>query len=416
MVIGSHLVLCFARSLVFPAAGPDVLPTFFQLPIIRLPSQGLPWVLLFVTLSSYAVALKPVKLSRSGKSGDALSSLASSCFRRTGRLFIPSVVATILSWFLCQVGAYEIGRSSDAWWISETSREPSHSWVTAFRDLINCIIDTWTIGQNSYDQPQWTLLVIFQASMLTYTLLLATAHAQSKHHLTGINVAAGVLLAELSQHPITQQVSSSRSLPGKLLPILLFITGLYFCSFPDHHPEWSPYFSPLLRFGLKHFPSSAFVHHFYNGLGAHLAALGIVFSSPLMRALSHPMFLFLGSISFPIYLLQGPTIRSVLSWVLYGLGSPVLQNEHLEGGTVISKYVRPAPGGLAVSVVLVFYFCFLFWVSRLWSMYLEPYFAWATQQMEAYVFGQQGHTLPNGQFASPKLGGIDKSNGYFLPK
>src|SRR5579862_4072210 len=98
--------------------------------------------------------------------------------------------------------------------------------------------------------------------------------------LTGINVAAGVLLAELSQHPITQQVSSSRSLPSRLLPILLFITGLYFCSFPEHHPEWSPYFSPLSWFGTNYFPSSELVFRFYNGLGAHLIVLGIVFSSP----------------------------------------------------------------------------------------------------------------------------------------
>jgi Acyltransferase family len=183
MVIGSHLVLCFARSYVFPAAGPDISPDIFQLPIIRLPTQGLSWVLLFITLSSYAAALKPIKLSRSGKAGEALSSLASSSFRRTGRLFLPSLTATVLSWFLCQIGAYEIGRSSDAWWISSTSRESSRSWIAAFRDLINCIIETWTIGDNSYDQPQWTLLVIFQASMLTYTLLLATVHAQSKHRM-----------------------------------------------------------------------------------------------------------------------------------------------------------------------------------------------------------------------------------------
>jgi hypothetical protein len=234
--------------------------------------------------------------------------------------------------------------------------------------------------------------------------------------LTGINVAAGVLLAELSQHPITQQVSSSRSLPSRLLPILLFITGLYFCSFPDHHPEWSPYFSPLLRFGTNHFPSSAYVFRFYNGLGAHLIVLGIVFSSTLMRALSHPAFLFLGCISFPIYLLQGPTMRSILSWVLYGFASPELQTEYLEGGDVIVKSVRPAPGALVVSVVLVFYFVFLFWVSHLWCLYLEPNFAWATHQMEACVFGQRGDLLTDGHYEKSRPGCIEKSNGYLLPR
>ncbi|KAI9865701.1 MAG: hypothetical protein M1813_002159 [Trichoglossum hirsutum] len=398
---------------------------------MRLPVQGFSWVVIFVVLSGYAAAVKPVKLSRSGKAEEALSSLASSSFRRTGRLVLPSLAATVLSWFLCQVGAYKIGKSSDAWWISETSRNPSRSWVAAFTDLINGIIQTWTDGENPYDQPQWTLPVLLKASMLTYTLLLATAHAQSIHrmlivsgfyfyswrcqeYLVGVNVAAGILLAELSQHPITYRVSSNRSLSSNILPMLLFLSGLYLCSYPDHHPEWSPWFFPLFKFGVNHLPAGVEINRYCNVIGAHLVVLGVVFSSYLMRVLSHPAFLYLGGISFPLYLLQGPTIRSILSWILFGFASPVLQEEALEGGDVLIKSVRPIPSTWFVIVALLFYFCFLFWVSNFWTTRVDPYFAWATQQMEVYVFSSREDSPVAGHHTKPK--GIDSLNGYVLPQ
>ncbi|KAH0541827.1 hypothetical protein FGG08_003710 [Glutinoglossum americanum] len=442
MVIGSHLVLCFARHLIFPAPDADTPPLFFQLPIIRLPEHGPPWVIIFIVLSSYAAALKPIKLSRARRAGEALSSLASSSFRRTGRLVLPSLTATVLSWFLCQIGAYKIAKSSDAWWMAETSRVPSSSWSATISDLISGIVQTWTDGENPYDQPQWTLPVLLKASMLTYTLLLATVHAQPAPRMlialgfyiyswrcseliVGVNVAAGVLLAELSQHPITHRVSSSRSLFVNMIPMLLFFSGLYLCSFPDHHPEWSPYFSPLLAFGMKHFPAGEYVFRYWNAIGAHLVVLGIVFSSHLMRALSHPVFLFLGGVSFPLYLLQGPTIRSVLAWVLFGFTSPVQLEERLESGDVIQKMVRPIPSTSFVSVVLVFYFGFLFWVSHFWSIYLEPRFAWATQRTEAIVFGDRVDSPTASHHVRSKsneangingINGVNGVNGFMLPK
>ncbi|KAH0548048.1 hypothetical protein GP486_008211 [Trichoglossum hirsutum] len=428
---------------------------------MRLPVQGPSWVIMFVVLSAYAAAVKPVKLSRLGKAEEALSSLASSSFRRTGRLVLPSLAATILSWFLCQIGAYNIGKSSDAWWISETSRNPSRSWAAAFTDLIDGIIQTWADGENPYDQPQWTLPVLLKASMFTYMLLLATAQAQPSRRmlivsgfyvyswrcqdckccpaslgeerenikwtqgvcgwrtdtfsdLVGTNVAAGILLAELSQHPITHRLSSHSSY-GSIPPILLFLSGLYCCSFPEHHPDWSPWFFPLYEFGAKHFPAGAEISRNWNLVGAHLVIVGVVFSQHLMRALSHPIFLFLGGISFPLYLLQGPTIRSVLSWVLFGFASPVTLEEALEGGDVLIKSVRPIPSTWIVCVVLVFYFGFLFWVSNLWSTYVDPYFAWVTQQMEVYVFfrNREGTSVAGHHKREDGVMGL---NGHVLPK
>jgi hypothetical protein len=183
MVIGSHLVLCFAPQLVYSAPGDHNPSTFFQLPFIRLPVQGPAWVALFITLSGYTNSVKPIKLATAERTDEALSNLSRSSFRRTGRLVFPSIAATVASWLLCQMGAYRIGKASDAWWIENTSPNPSKSWVVAFSDLLRSIIQTWTDGNNEYDQPQWTFIHILKGSMLAFTLLLVTVYIRPKYRM-----------------------------------------------------------------------------------------------------------------------------------------------------------------------------------------------------------------------------------------
>jgi len=57
----------------------------------------------------------------------------------------------------------------------------------------------------------------------------------------------------------------------------------------------------------------------YGVVGAIILIFSIHFSPTLQHILSHPFAVFLGSISFPMYLLHSILMRSVLVWVVYGL-------------------------------------------------------------------------------------------------
>ena len=154
-VVASHTILSFAPHLILPANSSNGPVDLFQRPILRLISQGPAWVALFFVLSGFVNALKPIRQARAGSVDTALANLASSSFRRTGRLVLPAAAATVISWFLCQLGAYEMARSSDATWIRETSPSPSVSWTAAVISLFKNIFATWMFGQeNEYDQPQ----------------------------------------------------------------------------------------------------------------------------------------------------------------------------------------------------------------------------------------------------------------------
>ena len=175
-VVSSHLVLCYARALVNACCAPDSdSPYLFQRPILRLPANGHTWVAIFFLLLGFVNALKPVRLARSGQPDIASSNLARGAFGRICRLILPASLVTTISWGICQFKLYETARFSDAFWLNTTSPAPSPNTFAALVDLKNALRNTWMFGRDSrYDQPQWALLHLLQASMMCITVLLLT--------------------------------------------------------------------------------------------------------------------------------------------------------------------------------------------------------------------------------------------------
>lgn len=185
----SHTTLCFARTIVPPSDGQDGPISFYQRPFIRLPGQGNAFVAIFFVLLGFVNSLKAIKLSRTGRPQDALSSIATSAFRRTGRLVFPAAAVTVVAWFLCQLGVFSMAQKADAYWLYATTPAPSASWGEGLVDLTRELLSTWVEAENKYDQPQWALLHLFRGSMYIYMVLLATANTTPSFRL-----AAEVLL------------------------------------------------------------------------------------------------------------------------------------------------------------------------------------------------------------------------------
>ena len=142
--------------------------------------MGRPSVAVFAILSGYVNGLKPTRQTRAGQIDAALTGIAKSAYRRSGRFVIPSVMVTIASWFICQWGAYRLGTQVDSQWIRDTCPLPSKGFAAAFTDLYWNVISTWTNGANEYDRIQWTLTYLLRGSMFVYLSLFATAYIQPK--------------------------------------------------------------------------------------------------------------------------------------------------------------------------------------------------------------------------------------------
>lgn len=158
-------------------------PTILQLPFLRIFFMGRASVAIFAILSGYVNALKPIRQTKLGQIDFALSGVAKSAFRRTGRFIIPAVLATTLSWLICQLGGYGLASHVESAWIRDTSPLASSSFAAAFHDLFDNLVTTWTDGGNQYDRIQWTLCYLLRGSMLVYVTIVATAYVQSKYRI-----------------------------------------------------------------------------------------------------------------------------------------------------------------------------------------------------------------------------------------
>ncbi|CAG8908401.1 unnamed protein product [Penicillium egyptiacum] len=346
-VVASHTCLSFATYLIPPSFSETGKSILFQRPFFRLVIQGQAWVAIFLVLLGFVNALKPLQLARRGATADALATLSTGAFRRKWRLVFPAALMTILTWLL---------------------------------------LGTWLYGENAYDQPQWALLPLFRGSLYVFMTLLALVHTTPLFRLcaqvvlytyswvtldgtVGTNIFAGMILAELSFYNLT---ALRPRLIFKVLPYGLVILGLYICSYPDQYADQTAWSSQLASLAEIIFPKDANVSRYYASLGAQMICLGVILSPFMRRMLSHPLLLWFGSISFPLYLVHGPLMRSVLVYLLYlpmAIGfEPALRAD----GTPDPDSYIPTPSPFRLGVILVIFFAFLLYVVQQWAKHIEP--------------------------------------------
>ena len=403
-----------------PAMSEALPPVLMQLPFLRCLFMGRASVAAFAILSGFVNALKPIQQTRAGHSDAALSSIAKSAFRRTGRFIIPAMAATTLSWLICQFGGYGLAQGVESAWIRDTSPLPSTSFAGAFTDLFRNLIRTWTDGLNEYDRVQWTLPFLLRGSMLVYLTMLATAYVLPKRRMLvyaimycyywktgdgrrpdnpntryklmkilaviGINVYAGMLLAELTFDPDVQEYVSEHQHTFSLLSSLFIFLGIFVISYPEENPEWARWSTALLWFGYKIFPVGSEFSRFYPALGTGLIIFGVGFNSTAKRALCHPALCWLGKMSFAVYLIHAPLIRTLLTWMLYGASSSLWVPVKDEQDKNLPPHWIQLTSPWLLIIALPAFFFLLYRLAQLWMAYIDPWCARVTDWIEEQAF------------------------------
>ena len=180
LVVTAHICRSLAPHLLSPAMSEKLPPMLFQLPFIRCLVMGRASVAAFALLAGYVNSLSPIKKSRAGNVEGALSGIAKSAFRRTGRFIFPAMIATTLSWLVCQFGGYRVAKMASSNWIRDTSPDPSPSFAAAIYDLCESLARTWLDGANQYDKIQWTLTFLLKGSMMTYLTLFSLVYVKPR--------------------------------------------------------------------------------------------------------------------------------------------------------------------------------------------------------------------------------------------
>jgi hypothetical protein len=156
-------------------------PTLFQLPYFRLCVSGRTSVAIFFIVTGYVNAIGPLSKIAAGDMNAALTSLSRSALTRTGKLVLPAAIATLISWTLSQLGAYQMTEFVDAQWIKQGHRPPATTWYEAVKTLFKAQVGTWTgVWDENYDGTQWTLILFLEGSMVVYLTIFSTLLVQRR--------------------------------------------------------------------------------------------------------------------------------------------------------------------------------------------------------------------------------------------
>jgi peptidoglycan/LPS O-acetylase OafA/YrhL len=181
--------------------------------------------------------------------------------------------------------------------------------------------------------------------------------------------------------------------------MILFIFSLLVASYPPSDYEMRPWSLFMHQVGQKIFPRDC-IHPllFKLTLGefwwafpwasATLLIFSIHFSPFLRRLFSHPFAVFLGSISFPLYLIHSILMRSVLVWVIYGI---IPESDGIVARLSDFEGTRP-PISLLWSFVVVCTFAswlaLVIYLSKLWRDKLDGQFVKLSSWMEDLMLGK----------------------------
>ncbi|EER28782.1 hypothetical protein D8B26_000936 [Coccidioides posadasii str. Silveira] len=397
VVVTGHLCTAFVPYLHSPALSENGPMSLWQLPILRLCVGGRGAVAVFFIITGFVNSINPVKNARNNNTQVALTNLARSSFTRSGRLVIPTSIATIIGWFLCQVGAFKLAKRADAGWIMNGGHDPDplgESLVKLFRSLTIY----WSSGGGEYDATNWTLVYFLQGSFRVYLALLAMTLVTARFwriitaflyayawitgdYLVGINLYAGILLAQLQ----VDYGSRATNILPKVVPSILMILGLFFWSFPQENPHWAPWSKIMRDSFVAVTPLYTDTSRYCVSVGITLLMLGIFFSKNARKFFTSPVLNFLGRVSFPVYLLHNTIIRTVLVLMVYGPNVSKTPATDDKGNPTIVKRISP----MSFLFVLPVFYAILYVIAYLWTVYVDPLCAKMVDAMKNRMFVEE---------------------------
>ncbi|KAG8534305.1 uncharacterized protein KY384_001149 [Bacidia gigantensis] len=206
------------------------------------------------------------------------------------------------------------------------------------------------------------------------------------------SVFGGMFLAEVSQHDfgLPSNVFCSTLLHKVRFVAVLILSsfGILVFSFTDANADFMTWTRVLHRLGQPYFPATQWAPFgdtktYWPVIGAHLITIAVLLSPGIQSVLSHSRLVWLGSISYPFYLLHGMVIRTLLVWMLYGLREPIwLYTKDGNGNIEEAWQTIPKPDRWMYVPSLAVFLIVTLLLSHFWNQWIEPWFGWLTLKAE----------------------------------
>ena len=286
--------------------------SWLKFPVIRIFYSGASAVAVFFTLSGFVLLMKPLALASQGSPADVFRSLSSSVFRRTWRLVLPCLPATFLVMLATYLRMFDL--PFDGGEITVGAPLVQNNIILQIWDLVSflfwSLLDVWTFKplqpKSNYGPHLWTIPFELRDSMILYVCILGiidlnnTAFLLSAVSILSFSLAHGAWDVSLFFGGLTIVKCEEILRPARIHPRVreLFsaaalLLAIYLASLPP---------DPAGRFGLGG-------NQLTMGCGTLLLLAAVTSNHGARQFLSRRPFIFLGDISFSLYILHEPTLR-----------------------------------------------------------------------------------------------------------
>lgn len=291
-----------------------------QLPILRLTYSGVPMVAIFFVISGYVLSYKPAMLIREGSWDQLHDTLASSVFRRGMRIFLPALVSTWTVMLAVWLRVEDFPGYLDLPGIIEPRPKQFQNLMMQLVDWLHFVVAeltnpwVWRVTDYPYDSHLWTIPIEFRTSMILFLVILGLSKTRvavrfgissllfaycmwcGKWHV-GLFIA-GMCIAE------TQLRRPNRGTKWQLslLWSALFALALFLLSFPIRNGGETPGYISLSAISSRDTS--------WHSIGAILFVWSICSMPSLQKIFTTPFALYLGKISYALYIIHGPVLHS----------------------------------------------------------------------------------------------------------
>jgi peptidoglycan/LPS O-acetylase OafA/YrhL len=311
-----------------------------QLPFFRMIPNGQTQVGTFFVLSGVSLSLRPLKLARSHSWDQFFDAMFSSVFRRALRLYLPILavqtcvlIATCLGLFnhAHRVRyAWPYGGTNEVMQVVFTSNwDQIQDWLKTMWAFVNPFMFP---NRPTYDVHLWTIPVEFRNSIILFATLVGLSKLRSRIRITltimlwaffiacnqgetalfmaGMGIAEYILIQEEAEDamlPMTTLGDTTFRIHKTLRRAAwcaLCVFGLHLLSWPVFNSETSLGFATIDSMTPRFITTRS--SDLWERLGATIFILALSGCALLRRPFETSFAIYLGKISFPLYIVHGP--------------------------------------------------------------------------------------------------------------
>ncbi|KAF2124323.1 hypothetical protein P153DRAFT_302702, partial [Dothidotthia symphoricarpi CBS 119687] len=301
-------------------------------------------VSVFYVLLGISLSLEPIQLARDRNRERFVDTMFSSIFRRALRLYLPVYFVQSCMLFASCLGMYNHAyASSQDWPFVGTNEVQQDVKITNAGQIQHWATELWHLAipfrpiRPEYDVYLWTVQLEFRNSIIIFAILVGCAKLGPRTRMTltaifytfclvvnegevglfiaGMGLAEFLLIRDEDAKKLssTKRKPQKQSLCTKTIWAAVLLLGSHLLSWPAWRYQTLPGYIIIYNLTPSFIESPEWT---WWHVGAAVSMLALCGSDQLRRPFQTPFAIYLGKMSFPLYIIHGPSNHILGTWLV----------------------------------------------------------------------------------------------------